>query len=449
MVNDTAVWSQLRRRSFLRLGAASVAGVLTRSAIGDERPPVTRPRATSGDAAIEPNWAERLTVTVGTKDAAIVGTGHQALQSAVDYVARLGGGTVKLLPGEFRLRNAVYLAPKVRLVGSGPDTVLVKEPCVVAKLAEDSDWYDQEITLTDDRGFQVGDGVCLRTRNPHHGGTDVLKRTLVARNGKRFKLDRPLRENFWLAGESTAATLFPILSGDGIRDCTIADLTLDGNRAGNELLDGNHAGCIFLQDCSGVTIRNVVARNYHGDGISWQICHDVVVEDCHSFGHSGLGLHPGSGSQRAVMRNNRCEGNDIGMFFCWGVKFGLAETNRLVGNRVGISIGHRDTDNLIRENVVASSREVGILFRPERGPTFCAHRNLLQGNRVTDSGPESGVAIDVQGGTESVKLHSNFLHETRGPAKRVGIRLGKDTKDIALADNRIEGFATTIEDRRA
>ena len=26
----------------------------------------------------------------------------------------------------------------------------------------------------------------------------VLKRTLVARSGNRFKLDRPLRENLWL-----------------------------------------------------------------------------------------------------------------------------------------------------------------------------------------------------------------------------------------------------------
>jgi hypothetical protein len=38
------------------------------------------------------------------------------------------------------------------------------------------------------------------------------------------------------------------------------------------------------------------------------ICHDVIVENCTSAGHTGLGLHPGSGSQRTVMRNNRLEG---------------------------------------------------------------------------------------------------------------------------------------------
>ena len=73
----------------------------------------------------------------------------------------------------------------------------LKEPALASKLTADSDWYDQEITLADARGFQVGDGVCLRGRNPHHGGMTVLKRTLVARSGNRFKLDRALRENFW------------------------------------------------------------------------------------------------------------------------------------------------------------------------------------------------------------------------------------------------------------
>ena len=35
---------------------------------------------------------------------------------------------------------------------------------VQSKLAADSDWYDQEITLENTAGFQVGDGICLRAR---------------------------------------------------------------------------------------------------------------------------------------------------------------------------------------------------------------------------------------------------------------------------------------------
>lgn len=444
--------SYFARRQFLLssgVGIAAACAALARPVSAAERPAVTVPRATSGDDAVEPKWEERLTVTVGPKNADIVGATEKALQAAVDYVVRFGGGTVQVLPGEYYLRNAVYLASKVRIRGSGDDSVLIKTPSVTTKLSADSDWYDQEITLVEDSGFRVGDGVCLRTKNPHNGGVNVLKRTLVARSGKRFKLDKALRENFWQIGESTASTLFPIFSGEETADFAIENIALDGNRAKNENLDGNYAGCIFLQDCNRGVIRGVTARNYNGDGISWQICHDMLVEDCHSFGHAGLGLHPGSGSQRPIIRNNRLEDNDIGIFFCWGVKYGLAERNKIKNCRLGVSIGHRDTDNLVVDNDIEASREAGVLFRPERGRGFCGHRNTIENNRIVNSGGDAGIGIDVQGGTESITLKANDIRELRQPANRVGIRLGKETKDITLAENKIAGVKTELEDLRA
>ncbi len=410
-----------------------------------ERPAVAAPRATSGDTAVEPDWSQRLTITVGPAQADLVGTTDRVLQAAVDYVARLGGGTVKVLPGVYRMRNAVYLQSKVRLLGSGKETILMKEPSVTTKLAVDSDWYDQEITLTDAAGFEVGDGVCLRTRNSHKQVDDIAKRTLVARNGNRFKLDRPLRENFWQLGEAKVSTLFPLVTGENISDVAIEQLILDGNRAKNDNLDGNYAGCIFLQDCSRITIRGVTARNYNGDGISWQICHDVLVENCLSQNHAGLGLHPGSGSQRPIIRNNRLEGNDIGIFFCWGVKYGLAEKNTIIGNRVGVSLGHRDTDNLVVQNEIQQSKDAGVLFRPERGKAFAGHRNRIEYNRIVDSGTTNSAAIDIQGGTESIILLGNEIVETRAAAQRVGVRLGAETRDIKLRDNKIIGFSEDVK----
>jgi len=119
---------------------------------------------------------------------------------------------------------------------------------------------------------------------------DVVKRTLVAQTGNRFKLDQGLRKNFWRTGNTTVSTLFPILSGENIADVTIENLVLDGNRTKNTNLNGNYAGCIFLQECNRIVIRGVTARNYNGDGVSWQVCHDVLVENCTSEGHAGLGL---------------------------------------------------------------------------------------------------------------------------------------------------------------
>ncbi len=359
----------LDRREFLTAAALAAAAPAAEADSPPEdkkkpdRPAVRELPPTAFDL-VEPKWDERFTLTVGVQKGNLVGSDEKVIQAAVDSVARMGGGTVRLGPGTFRLRNAVYLASNLRLCGSGPETILFKEPSVKTKLNLDSDWYDQEITLSDAAGFRVGDGVCLRAKNADNNGAIVIKRTLIARTGNRFKLDRALRENLWLMRDATASTLFPILSGELVSGVTIEDLTLDGNRAKNDNLDGNYAGCIFLQDCRDFTIRRVEARNYNGDGISWQIGHDVTVEECHSHDHAGLGLHPGSGSQRPVIRNNKLERNDIGLFFCWGVKYGLAEKNRIEDNRIGISIGHRDTDNLIADNDVLRSGKVGVLFRP-------------------------------------------------------------------------------------
>jgi hypothetical protein len=403
------------------------------------RPAVTEPRQTSGDTAVQPVWEQHLTVTVGARDADIVGTDHRAIQAAVDHVARLGGGTVRILAGTYRLRNAVYLQSGVHLLGEGPSTVLIKEASVTTPLAQDSDWYDQEITLQDASGFRLGDGVCLRARDAQTQRETVLKRTLVARSGSRFKLDRPLRENLWRLNNATCSTLFPILSGEFANDLRIENLVLDGNRENNAELDGNYAGCIFLQDCNRISIRGVTARNYHGDGISWQICHDVVVENCVSENNANLGLHPGSGSQRPIMRNNTLRGNGIGIFFCWGVKYGLAEGNLVEGNRTGISIGHRDTDNLVTANRVSGSKSVGVLFRPERGADFAGHRNLIEGNQFIDNAAEGAAVIDIQGGTESITIRNNTFTDSRPGTPRLAVKSGPETKAIVVEANRLQG----------
>lgn len=389
---------------------------------------------------------QSLILTVGPASGELQGADDRVLQAGVEYLAALGGGTLRLLPGEWRLTNAVHLRSGVRVEGSGPETVLVKKPSARTRLAADADWYEREIELEDPRGFAVGGGVVLQARNPHNQGRSTQKRTLVARDGRRFRLDRPLEENFWVDCEAEAATLFPLLTGNHARDIEIAHLTLDGNREQNERLDGNYAGCIFLQNCADIRIRDVTAQNFHGDGMSWQICHEVTVEGCRSVNNSDLGLHPGSGSLRPVIRENLLEGNGIGLFFCWGVKGGVAEENRIVGSRsFGISIGHRDTDNRIRNNRIEQSGQVGILFRNEPHEARCPHRNLVEGNTITDSGePGGGYAVDIQGRTRDVVLRGNRFVETRGPEGRVAVRLAAESANIILDGNRFEGFETEV-----
>ena len=146
------------------------------------------------------------------------------------------------------------------------------------------------------------------------------------------------------------------------------------------------------------------------------------------------------------MCRNRLESNGIGVFFCWGVRHGLAEGNTCLANRAeGISIGHRDTDNIIRSNEIRDSGGAGVLLRSERGAHDAPHRNVLVGNCMVDNGPGDGAAVEVRGAVSSLALAANEIRETRGPAARVGVRINPACGDVRLFDNMIEGFATAVE----
>ncbi len=94
-----------------RVAAVGLGGA-AQNLLAGELPRVSNPRATDGDQRHEPVWEKSLTITVGPKQADLVGEGDRVIQAAVDYMARMGGGTVRLMPGIFTLRNAVVLASR-------------------------------------------------------------------------------------------------------------------------------------------------------------------------------------------------------------------------------------------------------------------------------------------------------------------------------------------------
>ena len=112
-------------------------------------------------------------------------------------------------------------------------------------------------------------------------------------------------------------------------------------------------------------------------------------------------------------------------------------------------MGHWDTDNVMRKNRISGSGKVGILFRDEsRGRDFWPNRNRVEENLVVDSGGDDGVAIDLAGKTRDLQIVRNTIQETRGPALRTGIRIGKDVGPVLLDGNTVDGFATAIADLR-
>ena len=440
------------RRGFIGAAAILAGGAIAHPGKANAQSASALPAGPAAGAD-EPNW-DALNVTVGPQKADLVGTNEKVIQAAVDYIAGWGGGTVHILPGTYRMRNSVSLRSGVRVIGSGPDSVLFKEPEVKTKLAEDSTSWQREVVLADPAGFQVGDGVCLQVIDEWHQGAWFIQRSLVARNGNRFKLNKPLSDDdFTVKGKATIGTLFPLFNVDGVSNVRIENIALDGNRAQQESLYrnwGNILGGIWLNKSNQIEMRNVISRESCADGISAQTCNDVLIEDCHCHDNHGFGIHSGTGSQRPIARNNRLENNYIGFYFCWGVHHGLVENNVILNNsQYGVRLGQKDRDNVVRNNEIRNSGKVGVIFQKVGDdPAYSPDGNRLEGNRIIDNGGETGVGVDVKGVTKDAVIERNEIAETRQPLKRIGLRIGARTRDVKLAANRVTGFSVNVLDLR-
>jgi parallel beta-helix repeat protein len=250
-----------------------------------------------------------------------------------------------------------------------------------------------------------------------------------------------------------AATVFPVISGYNLEGARVEDLIIEGNKSENVSLNGCRGGGIFLYRGFGTVIRGCVVKNFNGDGISFQQSNDVVVEDCISEENTGLGMHPGSGSQRPVVRNCVARNNgEDGLFLCWRVRHGIFEKNLLENNgRYGISIGHKDTDNVLQDNEVRGNREEGVMFRDET-VGMAGHRNRLERNVIENNGAQGTMAgIRVRGETRDLIFRDNIIRDTRsGDARKqtVGIRIEDGVGHVTLDGNQIDAQTKLVDERK-
>jgi polygalacturonase len=400
--------------------------------------------------AMHSKMAERPVIRVGRTNADIIGDDNRALQAAVDYIAALGGGTVRIGPGDYLMRDSLHLRSHVTVSGAPDKTILRKARAAVSPLALDGDFGEEQITLLTPDGFAVGYGVAVWDKNS--GGFHTTVARITGQNGNAFSISAPLNADCMVANKAQAATVFPVVSGYHLEGARLEHLIIDGNKEENVALNGCRGAGIFLYRGFGTIIQHCTTRNFHGDGISFQQSNDVLVQNCVSEDNAGLGLHPGSGSQRPVVREciARRNGED-GLFLCWRVRHGLFEKNILENNgRFGISIGHKDTDNLLKDNQVRLNNQDGVFFRNET-LGMAGHRNRLENNIIENNGAKTGAAgIRVRGQTKDLVFRNNIIRDTRPPEARkqsVGIRIEEQAGEISLDGNQIDA-ATKIDDQR-
>ncbi len=384
-----------------------------------------------------------ISITVGVENAAIVGSDNRALQAAVDYVAGLGGGTVYIGPGVYEMKDSLHLRSNITVIGAGEATILRKGKGHTSRLVTDGDYGEEQITVEDPSGFEVGMGVTVR--DDPSGGFHTTVGTIIAQlDENTFAINTPLQADCMVHNNAIAKNTFPLISAYYAENIRIERLTIDGNRVNNEYLNGCRGGGIFFYRVNHSQLIDCLVHDYNGDGISFQQSSDITVENCVSHHNGGLGFHPGSGSQRPTMRKNLAYKNDDdGLFLCWRVRHGIFEGNELRNNgRYGISIGHKDSDNILRNNIVVGNAIHGIYFRDE--PEYTGgHRNRLEGNQIFNNGASTeGSGIYIDGETNDIAIVGNQIGnraEMGEQTQRYGIVIGAKAKRVKLEENHIHG----------
>lgn len=274
--------------------------LLTSGTPWGDQSPASSPEEQQLPRAMHSEMKERPVIHVGARAGDLIGSDNRALQAAVDYIAGLGGGTVEIGEGTYLMRDSLHLRPNVTVRGQGIKTVLLKAPAAVSPLALDGDYGEEQITVANAAGFQVGDGVAIWDSSA--GGFHTTVARLTGRSGNTFSISRPLNADCELKRKAQAGTVFPVISADEVEGARVEQLLLDGARDQNVFLNGCRGGGIYLYRAFGAVIERCTVRNYNGDGISFQQSNDVRIIACLSENNATLGLHPGSGSQRAAQR---------------------------------------------------------------------------------------------------------------------------------------------------
>ncbi|PYT25450.1 MAG: hypothetical protein DMG58_24195 [Acidobacteria bacterium] len=352
-------------------------------------------------------------------NADVTGTDSAALQKAADMLHP--GDTLVIGPGTYHMDNSLLIPSGVTVRGAAGKTILLKSRGVESKLAEDGDYGESYLAVAEPEKFRPGMGVEVLD-DTLNSGWDVSISKVDAINGKILHLNpMTVRDYDSEQKHGRIRNTFPILCAMNAENVTFEDMIVDGNKAENAYLDGCRGGAIYMYNVRNVTVNRCVARNYNGDGISFQISENVHVMNSESYGQSGYGVHPGTGSANSVVENCRMHHNgDIGLFLCWRVRHGRFSNN---------------------VNTIARNGVSGVYFRRETLMN-AGHRNIFRKNKVLDNGSaKAGYGFYVQPPTGDIVIEDNQIADTRttNRTQRYAVYKVKGAGSVRVENNTMEG----------
>lgn len=291
-----------------------------------------------------------------------------SIQAALDRLA-VSGGVVQLPELDLILDRGLELHSGIELRGCGARTILRKGASRAYSFSGYHNYGMKDVPLINPDGLAVGMTVTIFDEKKR--GFDVTFARITWLEGDWVGLDRGIESDYCAEDQPLLVTNHPLIFGRGIRRAAVRNLTLDGNLAANpHEIDGCRNGAVYFEQCHDIEITDIAEAKFNGEGLSFQLCSQMLIRDC-SFSHNkGNGLHPGAGSTNVRFEKCRSEGNGAnGFFFCVRANHVTTRDCTFAHNqKAGVSIGTRDCHNLIEDCAFDHNTGPGIHFRPSPRP---------------------------------------------------------------------------------
>ena len=385
----------------------------------------------------------RIVTIAQSGPADVVGSDSESLQKAANLLRP--GDVLSIGAGTYAMENSLFVPSGVTVRGVPGKTILRKARGVESPLTDDADYGDTFLAVAEPEKFHTGMGVAI-VDDTLKTGWDISV-TSIASIKPPYVIVNPMtvRDYDRRQHHARMVSTFPILCAIDAANIVIEDLIVDGNRTENDYIDGCRGGAIYMYRVRNVTVRRCTARNYNGDGISFQISDSVHVIDSESYGHAGYGIHPGTGSVSSLVKDCRMHDNgDIGLFLCWRVRHGRFENNVIENNgHYGISIGHKDTDNEFVGNTIAHNGLTGVYFRKETAENS-GSRNVFRNNKVLNNGnAHEGYGFYIEPYATDLVIEGNQIADTRANnrTQRYGIYKAPGAGSVQASNNSMSGHS--------
>lgn len=357
------------------------------------------------------------------------------IQEVIDSLGAAGGRVV--LPAlDLVLDRGLELRSRVELTGQGGRTVLRKAAGRTYPLSGYHNYGMYDVPLRDP-AVGLSPGMTVSVLDDQRGGFYSTFARITWVDGKWVGLDRGLSADYSEKCNPRLTLAFPMIFGHDIRQASVRDLVLDGNRAQNEAaMDGCRGGCVYFAGSHEIDVTGVSQRNFAGEGLSFQMCSQVRIQGCSFIGNTGNGMHPGAGSTGVLFDGNAACGNEkAGFYFCVRANHITLRRCRFEGNQgPGVSIGRRDCHNLIEECRMLANNGPGLLVRATAVPTE-VHSCLVRRCEIAGNNPGPGSAqVRIEADAHDLIFEENTLLGLNGC---VGVMISDQAHRIWLDRNTV------------